>query len=133
MPDSSSPMVKGKWQHAPDALVAFFKRAMEVLPGAETRTMFGYPCAFIHGNMFTGLHQDRMILRLSEADRTAFHALEGGGVFEAMPGRPMREYSIVPPALLQDLPGLDPWLVKSFNYAKGLPPKEEKRAKRRVK
>jgi hypothetical protein len=43
----------------------------------------------------------------------------------------MREYSVVPPAMLHNLPELDSWLAKSFNYAKSLPPKAEKAAKKK--
>lgn len=89
-------MVKGKWQHAPQELITIFLEAVKYLPEAETCKMFGYPCAFVNGQMFTGPHQDPMILRLSEADRAIFRALDGAHPFEPMPGRPMREYSVVP-------------------------------------
>jgi TfoX/Sxy family transcriptional regulator of competence genes len=127
MSDPSSPMSKGKWQKAPQELVTFFTEAMKYLPGAEPRKMFGYPCAFVNGQMFTGLFADRMFLRLSEADRIAFRKLDGAQPFEPVAGRPMREYSVVPPAMLHNLPELDAWLAKSFNYAKSIPPKEPKK------
>jgi TfoX/Sxy family transcriptional regulator of competence genes len=126
MTDADSTMDKGKWQKAPQELVAFFLEAMKFLPGAENRKMFGYPCAFVSGQMFTGLFADRMFLRLSETDREAFRRLDGAQPFEPTPGRPMREYSVVPAAMLQNLPELDVWLAKSFNYAKSLPPKKAK-------
>jgi TfoX/Sxy family transcriptional regulator of competence genes len=127
MSDPSSPMAKGKWQKAPEELVSFFLEAMKFLPGAEPRKMFGYPCAFVNGQMFTGLFADTLFLRLSETDRAAFRALEGARPFEPMPGRPMREYSVAPAAMLQNLPELDAWLAKSFNYAKSLPGKAPKK------
>jgi TfoX/Sxy family transcriptional regulator of competence genes len=133
MPDLDSPMANAKWQHAPQELVAIFLEAVKYLPEAETRKMFGYPCAFVNGQMFTGLHQDNMILRLSEADRAAFRALDGAHPFEPMPGRPMREYSVVPDSMLHNLPELDAWLAKSFKYAKSLPPKEKKAARKKGK
>ncbi len=126
MPDPSYPMSKGKWQKAPQELVIFFQEAMKFLPGAEPRKMFGYPCAFVNGQMFTGLFEDCMFLRLPEADRAVFRALDGARPFEPMPGRPMHEYSVVPVAMLKNLPELDAWLAKSFNYAKGLPSKDRK-------
>ena len=131
MTDPSSPISKGKWQRAPQALVAIFLEAIKYLPEAETRKMFGYPCAFVNGRMFTGLHEDKMILRLSDADRAVFLTLDGARPFEPMPGRPMREYSVVPEAMLANLPELDTWLAKSFNYAKSLPPKEAKAGKKK--
>ena len=119
-------MGKGKWQKAPLELVAFFQEALKFLPGAEPRKMFGYPCAFVNGQMFTGLFADMLFLRLSEVDRAAFRALDGARPFEPTPGSPMREYSVVPAAMLDNLPELDSWLAKSFNYAKSLPPKKGK-------
>ena len=131
MADTDSQMAKGKWQKAPQELVAFFQEAIKFLPGAEPRQMFGYPCAFVNGQMFTGLFEDTLFLRLSEADRLAFRALDGARPFEPVAGRPMREYSVAPAAMLQNLPELDAWLAKSFNYAKSQPPKEEKASKKR--
>jgi len=119
-------MSKGKWQKAPQELIAFFMEAMKYLPEAEPRKMFGYPCAFVNGQMFTGLFEDSMFVRLSEADRAVFRALDGAHPFEPTPGRPMREYSVVPAAMLQNTPELDAWLAKSFNYAKSLPAKKGK-------
>ena len=127
MADLDPHITKGKWQKAPQELVAFFIEAVKFLPGAEPRKMFGYPCAFVNGQMFTGLFEDSMFLRLSEVDRAAFRALEGARPFEPMAGRPMREYSVVPASMLHSLPELDAWLAKAFNYAKSIPPKEPKK------
>lgn len=75
---------------APAALVETFRRAIAELPDAEPRQMFGYPAAFAKTQMFASLFQDKMILRLSEADREAL-VRKGARPFEPMPGRPMRE------------------------------------------
>jgi TfoX/Sxy family transcriptional regulator of competence genes len=112
--------MKMEWQKAPAAMVDLFAL---VAPGApaERRTMFGYPCAFVHGNMFLGLFEDRMMLRLGESDRVAFLGLAGARTFEPMPGRPMREYVEVPGALLADRAALARWIAKSLAYASALP------------
>lgn len=125
MPDRSQSMSKSPWKHAPQELVTFFLEVVKILPGVETRKMFSYPCAFVNGNMFTGLHEDRMILRLSIGDRAVFRNLDGAHPFEPTPGRPMTEYSVVPPTMLKSGDELNSWLVKSFNYAKSLPPKKK--------
>jgi hypothetical protein len=63
--------------------------------GVERRKMFGYPCCFVNGNVFMGLHGKSMVLRLSEKDRQGL--LENGGsVFEPMPEHIMGEYVVVP-------------------------------------
>ncbi len=54
---------------APKELVQWFERALKDFPMATARKMFGYPCAFVNGNMFAGLFQDEMFLRLSDEGR----------------------------------------------------------------
>ena len=85
--------------------------------------MFGYPAAFVNGNMFSSLFQSSMILRLSELDRAACASQFGARLFEPMPGRPMREYVEVPPQILKSPTLLDTWLRKARDYAAALPPK----------
>jgi hypothetical protein len=52
-----------KLRKSPEELVAKFD---EVMPGppATKRKMFGFPAGFVNGNMFMGLFEDSMILRL---------------------------------------------------------------------
>src|SRR5437868_11182373 len=54
-----------------EATLTAFTRAIETLGDVERRTMFGYPAAFISGNMLASVFQDRIMIRLSEADRLA--------------------------------------------------------------
>jgi TfoX/Sxy family transcriptional regulator of competence genes len=116
-----------KWHAAPEELVRGFTELVRSLPGVDLRQMFGFPCAFFQGQMFAGLYQDGMILRLSEADRTIFLALDGATQFEPMPGRPMREYVLVPPAIIGQPGEVAAWLDRSLAYAASLPPKEPKK------
>src|SRR5690242_14937439 len=112
---------------SPPELVARFAELAEQIPDATRKQMFGYPTLTLGGNMFMGLHQDAFILRLAEPDRTEFIDRYQGGPFEPMPGRPMREYVVVPPSLLND-PHLDSWITKSAGYARQLPTKKPKNA-----
>jgi hypothetical protein len=57
-----------KWQKSPQDLVDLFASVMPCPPAVQ-RKMFGYPAGFINGNMFMGLFQDDMILRLPEVQR----------------------------------------------------------------
>ena len=75
-----------KWTKAPEALVALFERSTATIPDVEGRKMFGYPAAFIRGQMFSGLFQSSMILRLSPDDRAQFLEEFGATAFEPMPG-----------------------------------------------
>jgi len=114
-----------KMKKAPPALVALFA---EVAPGppAQRRTMFGYPCSFLNGNLFIGLHSDGMILRLPEALRAELLHDRGAKIFEPMPGRPMREYVIVPKSMLEDRKTLAKWIERSRTFAASLKPKAKK-------
>ena len=112
-----------KWTKAPATLVAQFERAIEGLSGIQTRKMFGYPAAFVNGNMFSGLFQSSIILRLSESDRAACASGYGARPFEPMPGRPMREYIVLPDEIVGSAKALAAWLRKGHDHAASLPPK----------
>ncbi len=111
---------------APPELVALFEQVVAGLPPVEKRMMFGYPAAFANGQMFASLFGDHFILRLPEAEREAFIREHGARLFEPMPGRPMREYVEVPPAVLNSGKPFDGWLAKGLAYAQSLPPKAAK-------
>jgi TfoX/Sxy family transcriptional regulator of competence genes len=115
-----------KWKPAPVKAVAAFEAATSGLAGVEPRKMFGYSCVFAKGNMFAGLHEAGMVLRLPEGQRTEFLRLKGAEQFEPMPGRVMREYVVVPAAFLNDPDQLREWVEKSFAYVSSLPAKAKK-------
>jgi len=110
------------WRKAPQELVERFTDTLAGVPGAEVRKMFGYPAAFANGHMFTGLHQEHWVVRLPEASRAELTAA-GGTPFEPMPGRPMREYVVLPASLIDDPDGLQPWLDAALAHVVTLPPK----------
>lgn len=115
-----------KWKPAPPEAVAAFEAATSGLPGAEPRKMFGYSCVFAGGNMFAGLHEAGMVLRLPDEQRTEFLRLKGAEQFEPMPGRVMREYVVVPKVLLNAPDQLREWVEKSLAYVLSLPAKPKK-------
>ncbi len=115
-----------KWKPAPTEAVAAFETSTSGLPGAEPRKMFGYSCAFAKGNMFVGLHEAGMILRLPEEQREEFLRLKGSKQFEPIPGRVMREYVLVPKVLLDSPERLRAWVEKSLTYVSSLPAKPKK-------
>ena len=83
------------WKKSPPELVAAFATCVQGRPELATRQMFGYPAAFLGGNLATSLYQDRWILRLADADAAVLRDL-GGQSFEPMPGRAMRGYVSLP-------------------------------------
>ena len=114
---------KAKWKPVPEDLVKSFDEAIANLDGVERRKMFGYPCAFVNGNMFFGCFGDRLMMRLSEEDRAAALGTDVFKPFEPMPGRRMREYVEVPGSFINSGEDFQNWLRRSLAYAKSLPPK----------
>jgi len=112
-----------KFEKSPPWLLELFGEALAGTPG-ERRQMFGYPCGFLNGQLFCGLFASSMFVRLGEAERSELLAIEGGRPFDPMGGRPMREYVVLPPALLEDAGELGRWLSRAATYASSLPPKK---------
>lgn len=121
------------WEKSPPELIAVFDAAVPPDPAIERRRMFGFPCAFVNGNMFVGLHEDNLILRLSEEDRAEMIEAHGTRLFEPFPGRTMREYAVVPPTVRDDAAALGAWIDRSLSYASALPPKVKKPPRKKAK
>jgi TfoX/Sxy family transcriptional regulator of competence genes len=117
------------WRKSPEWLVeAFGEIVPDDDPRVERRKMFGYPCAFASDNMFIGLHQENMLMRLPEGDRERFLEQYKTEIFQPFPGRIMKEYVVVPHALVRDPETLEPWIRRSLNYAASVKPKAKKKA-----
>jgi len=125
-----------KLQKSPQGLIDLFAAVMPG-PPATGRKMFGYPACFVNGNMFMGLFQNEMILRLPEDARQELVKKFGGKPFEPMPGRPMREYVSLPQSVMKDRKELLAWVAKALAYGCSLKPKSRakptKPAKARTK
>ncbi len=114
------------WKKAPEDLVAFLAQKTAKL-NCDYRKMFGYPAYFVNGNMFTGLHGDKLFLRLSESDVEKITQLNlGVRAFEPMPGRPMKGYVVLPQPFFCNDKLFGEWLENSYKYALSLPPKKAK-------
>ena len=114
-----------EWKKTPPELAAKFDRAAPKDPKVVRKPMFGYPALFLNGNMFAGTFQDKIVARLSEPDRE--RALKAGSrQFSPMPGRPMKEYVVVPAADVAKPAALAKWVARAHAYAKTLPAKEKK-------
>jgi hypothetical protein len=110
--------------------VARFQRILPDAPDVTVRPMFGQPAAFVVGRMFLGVFGGDVFVRLSDADRTAGLLLDGARRFEPMPGRPMREYVVLPASLVADPARARPWVDRALGYVRGLGPKPAQRAGR---
>jgi TfoX/Sxy family transcriptional regulator of competence genes len=113
-----------QWEHPSAELKARFEACLPKAEGVERRQMFGCPCAFVNGNMFTGLHEHRLIVRLAEKDRASLSRAPDAGPFVAM-GRTMREYIAFERPLERTPRELQGWIKKALAYAQTLPPKKK--------
>jgi TfoX/Sxy family transcriptional regulator of competence genes len=96
----------------------------------DKRPMFGSPVFWINRNMFAGVHQDSIFIRLSKADRREVaKKFPGAAPFEPLKGRVMKEYVVVPKSLYSDAKALDEWLRRAHAYAASLPYKAKKSRK----
>jgi TfoX/Sxy family transcriptional regulator of competence genes len=107
------------WRKPDPALVEAFLAALPLTAGVERRQMFGCPCAFVHGNMFAGVHETRLIVRIpSEAAARPFAPM----------GRAMKDYAAIEDALDCEPRELRDWVTRAFEYTRALPPKVKKAA-----
>ncbi|HEX2221321.1 MAG TPA: TfoX/Sxy family protein [Candidatus Limnocylindria bacterium] len=118
------------WRKPSAELVERFHQAVAAVDGIQVRKMFGFPAAFINGNMAAGLHRDTFIVRLPDDERQA-RLDDGWSLFEPMPGRPMREYLALPADVAADAERARVWIERAAAYAGTLPPKEAKPRRRR--
>jgi TfoX/Sxy family transcriptional regulator of competence genes len=117
------------WEKSSEELVALFASLMPRAAGVEQRKMFGWPCFFVHGNLFAGLHKQGMIFRLSEQEQSALLKLDGAAEFEPMPGRKMRGYVFLSNALARDRRELAKWVGRSLECGARLPAKSKAKQK----
>jgi hypothetical protein len=105
------------WKKVPAELAARFDAVLPVVSGVERRKMFGCPAAFVNGNLFAGLHEDRLMVRLPALakDRPC-----------VLLGRTMKDYALFPDAL--DMPDGDlaRWVAEAYAFTRALPAKAPK-------
>ena len=111
------------WPKTPQATVKAFERSVPRAPAVVRKKMFGYPAAFVNGNMFASTFRDEIVVRLAGDDRAALLETVGAKPFEPMPGRPMTEYVAVPPSFARRPADLARWVERAHRYAAKLPPK----------
>ncbi len=97
------------------------QRVTEVAPDARSRKMFGGIGFFVDGNMFAGVMQDRLMVKLGAG---APEAVQQDGVEWFSPGgKPMTGWVTVDQELLPDDEDLVAWLNRGRETVADLPPK----------
>jgi TfoX N-terminal domain len=114
-----------KFEKSPPELVARFAAILGrvATPDTTRRPMFGYPCAWVGGNMATGLFSSSWWVRLSPERLAAVLASGEGRPFEVMPGRGMKGYAAMSDAILADDQLVEAWVREGLEYTATLPPK----------
>ena len=118
-------MTMPSFEKSPAELVARFEAAAASFPEATRKKMFGYPALFVGGTLVTGLFADAWMIRLPDDDRMELMAVPGAGPFEPMPGRPMKGYALLPPAIVADDVALHGWVKRAVDYGSTLPAKKK--------
>jgi TfoX/Sxy family transcriptional regulator of competence genes len=118
-----------KWRPATAAWIKVFAEVSAGL--GEPRQMFGYPCAFVNGNMYAALHEAGLVLRLSAPEREELLRLNGASQFQPMPGRVMREYVVAPENMVNQPEAVALWVRNAFECGSSLPGKRSKARARR--
>jgi TfoX/Sxy family transcriptional regulator of competence genes len=114
------------WKKANPELIALLEAQMKDYL-SERRPMFGSPTFFLRGNMFAGVHEDTVILRLSDTDLKEIMARHPEvKPFTPMGGRIMKEYAALPEKIVRSKEVFRSWLNKSYSYAGSIPPKAKK-------
>lgn len=108
---------------SPPELVERFGAVLDDFPEAERRKMFGYPAAFVGGNLATSLFHDRWVVRLPDDELEPAKA-DGAAAFEPMPGKPMKAFVSIPAAAIPDDAAINAWVERGLAHARTLPPKK---------
>jgi hypothetical protein len=116
------------FQKPPPALVQRFEEVLGRLatPATTRRPMFGHPCAWVGGNMATGLFADQWWVRLPPERLDAVLASGEARTLEVMPGREMRGYAVMPDDVVQDDAAVSSWVAEALAFSATLPEKVPK-------
>ena len=114
------------WKKANPELISILEKQMLGCQ-CDRRMMFGAPTYFINGNMFAGVHEDNIIIRLSEGDRKEiFTQYKDAKPFTPMGTHVMKEYAAVGEDFVRNEGVLKHWLDRAYKYAASLSPKISK-------
>ena len=105
-----------------EALAARVHDAMAGRDGISERKMFGGLCLMLHGNMFAGVMQDELMLRVGPDRFDAALAKPGARPMD-FTGRPMVGYIYVAAPAFAAETGLKSWLNEALGFVQTLPPK----------
>ena len=110
--------------HTFEEAVALYEKLLDTHPEIERQGGKKLPFTSINTWMFSMVSKDgRVGLRLPKEKRAEFDEQYKTGQYKNY-GSNIREYSEVPPDLLENTDELAPWLATSYEYTKSLKPQE---------
>jgi TfoX/Sxy family transcriptional regulator of competence genes len=98
------------------------REAIQSRDGLSERKMFGGLCLLLHGNMFAGVINDELMLRVGPENSDELLARPGARPMD-FTGRPMKGYLYVEPSAFATSDGLTDWLGRALSFVETLPPK----------
>ncbi|WP_455212340.1 TfoX/Sxy family protein [Kaarinaea lacus] len=105
-----------------DELNMRINNSIALWKNTTSKKMFGGICYLLNGNMFCGIQNDALIVRLGET--MAEHALQKSHVKPFNPaGKPMKGWVLVQKQALQKDNDLTNWLKLAKQFTKSLPAK----------
>lgn len=119
-------MPPANWKKSSADLVERFAAALPRHPDLVRKPMFGYPAAFVHGNMICGLFQESVVARLGKEGAAEAVAAGEATPFAPMPGRIMTGYVLIPTADAENPEVLSTWLQRALDFTLTLPRKPAK-------
>lgn len=114
------------WKKPEQSTLDLYESISNQLDGIEKRKMFGYPCAFVNGNMFFGVFENELFLRVGVDQKTDLIGKRGFTQLAPM-GRPMKEYLVIPVEVRNNPSDLVNLVRQSLIFTSGLPPKIKKK------
>ena len=112
-----------RFSKSPPELIERFAAVMDGYPGVVLKKMFGYPAAFVGGNMATGLFADQWVVRLPD-DQIEPARASGASLLEVMPGKTMRAFVVIPAADVEDDAAVRAWVERGLAQAASMPAKK---------
>lgn len=110
-----------------------FEAALPKDPAIEPRKMFGYKCAFVKGNVFAGLFEESVVIRLPDGLERSFPDLADAQGFNPMgKGKGMTGWFVIPEFVSLDPRRLERLLAAAFTVVVDLPAKAAKPARSRA-
>lgn len=115
------------FQKSPPELIDRFARVLPNHPDLQPKKMFGYPAAFVKGNFFIGLYEDRIVVRLPGDLKNHFPVLGDAGFFDPMgTGKGMKDWWALPSEITASDDALAAFVEAAFVHVLELPAKEPK-------